>query len=50
MNFINYKLFGCNLDAPTASSFIQARDKIRQDTFHILFNLFNEKARNKKTA
>ena len=46
----HYKLFGCQLDTPTVSSFIQARNKIRQDIFHILFNLFNEKAGNKKTA
>lgn len=43
-----YKLFGCNLDTPTVSSFIQARDKIRPDAFHTLFNLFNEKARKPK--
>lgn len=38
-----YKLFGYNLDTPTVSSFIQARDKIRPDAFHTLFNLFNDK-------
>ena len=43
-----YKLFGYNLDTPTVSSFIQARDKIRPDAFHTLFNLFNEKTRKPK--
>ena len=40
-----YKLFGCNLDTPTVSSFVQARDKIQPDAFHTLFNLFNERTR-----
>lgn len=43
-----YKLFGCNLDTPTVSSFVQARDKIRPDAFHTLFNLFNERTRKPK--
>lgn len=43
-----YKLFGYSLDTPTVSSFIQARDKIRPDAFHTLFNLFNEKTRKPK--
>ena len=43
-----YKLFGYNLDTPTVSSFIQARDKIRPDAFHTLFNLFNDKTRKTK--
>ena len=29
-----FKLFGYNLDTPTASSFVQARSKIRPDAFH----------------
>lgn len=36
-----YKLFGYHLDTPTASSFIQARDKIRPDAFRSLFDSFN---------
>ena len=43
-----YKLFGYNLDTPTVSSFIQARDKIQPDAFHTLFNLFNEKTKKPK--
>lgn len=43
-----YKLFGYNLDTPTVSSFIQARDKIQPDTFRILFNLFNGRTRKPK--
>lgn len=43
-----YKLFGYNLDTPTVSSFIQARDKIKPDAFHTLFNLFNERTRKPK--
>lgn len=43
-----YKLFGYSLETPTVSSFIQARDKIRPDAFHTLFNLFNEKTRKPK--
>ena len=43
-----YKLFGYDLDTPTVSSFIQARDKIKPDTFHILFNLFNVRTRKPK--
>lgn len=43
-----YKLFGYNLNTPTVSSFIQARDKIRSDTFHTLFNLFNGRTRTPK--
>lgn len=38
-----YKLFGYNLNTPAVSSFIQARDKIKPDAFHTLFNLFNER-------
>ena len=38
-----FKLFGYTLDAPSASSFIQARDKIRPDAFHSLFDMFNIK-------
>ena len=34
-----YKLFGYNLDTPTVSSFIQARDKIKPDAFHTLLML-----------
>ena len=29
-----FKLFGYNFDTPTASSFVQARSKIRPDAFH----------------
>ena len=43
-----YKLLGYNLDTPTVSSFIQARDKIQPDTFRILFNLFNGRTRKPK--
>lgn len=43
-----YKLFGYNLNTPTVSSFIQARDKIRPDAFHTLFNLFNDKTKKQK--
>ena len=43
-----YKLFGYNLDTPTVSSFIQARDKIKPDAFHTLFNLFNDRIRKTK--
>lgn len=43
-----YKLFGYSLETPTVSSFIQARNKIRPDAFHTLFNLFNEKTRKPK--
>ena len=43
-----YKLFGYNLDTPTVSSFIQAGDKIKSDTFHTLFNLFNDRTRKPK--
>ena len=43
-----YKLFGYNLDTPTVSSFIQARDKIKPDAFHTLFNLFNDRTRKTK--
>ena len=38
-----FKLFGYKLDTPTASSFVQARSKIRPDAFHTLFNMFNER-------
>lgn len=37
-----FKLFGYKLDTPTASSFVQARRKIRPDAFRTLFNIFNE--------
>lgn len=40
-----YKLFGYNLNTPTVSSFIQARDKIKPEAFHALFNLFNDRTR-----
>ena len=43
-----YKIFGCNLDTPTVSSFVQARDKIKPDAFHTLFNLFNDRTRKHK--
>lgn len=43
-----YKLFGYNLDTPTVSSFIQTGDKIKSDTFHTLFNLFNDRTRKPK--
>lgn len=43
-----YKLLGYNLDTPTASSFIQAREKIKPDAFHTLFNLFNGRTRKPK--
>ena len=43
-----YKLLGYNLDTPTVSSFIQARDTIQPDTFRILFNLFNGRTRKPK--
>lgn len=42
------KLFGYNLDTPTVSSFIQARDKIKPDSFHTLFNLINGRTRKPK--
>lgn len=38
-----FKLFGYKLDTPTASSFVQARSKIRPDAFRTLFNMFNER-------
>ena len=38
-----FKLFGYKLDTPTASSFVQARSKIRPDAFHTLFDMFNER-------
>ena len=38
-----FKLFGYKLDTLTASSFVQARSKIRPDAFHTLFNMFNER-------
>lgn len=41
-------MFGYNLDTPTVSSFIQARDKIQPDAFHTLFNLFNDRTRKSK--
>ena len=31
-----FKLFGYKLDTPTASSFVQARSKIRPDAFYII--------------
>lgn len=40
-----YKVFGYKTNAPTVSSFIQARSKIKPDAFHTLFNMFNEKTR-----
>ena len=43
-----YKLFGYNLDTPTVSSLIQARDKIKPDAFYTLFNLFNGRTRKPK--
>lgn len=43
-----YKLFGYNLNTSTVSSFMQARDKIKPDAFHTLFNLFNERIRKPK--
>ena len=43
-----YKLFGYNLYTPTVSSFMQARDKIKPNAFHTLFNLFNERIRKPK--
>ena len=36
-------LFGHTLNAPTVSSFVQARDKIRPDAFYTLFKRFNSK-------
>ena len=36
-------LFGHTLNAPTVSSFVQARDKIRPDAFYTLFERFNSK-------
>ena len=38
-----FKRFGYSLDTPSASSFIQARDKIRPDAFHTLFDMFNSR-------
>ena len=38
-----FKRFGYSLDTPSASSFIQARDKIRPDAFHSLFDMFNSR-------
>ena len=38
-----FKLFGYKLDTPTASSFVQARSKIRPDAFRTLFNMSNER-------
>lgn len=38
-----YKLFGYTPDTPSASSFIQARDKIWPDAFRTLFDLFNSR-------
>lgn len=38
-----FKSFGYSMDTPSASSFIQARDKIRPDAFHTLFDMFNSK-------
>lgn len=37
------KLNDYSIDTPTASAFIQARDKIKIDAFKPLFNNFNEK-------
>lgn len=37
-----------SLETPTASAFIQARDKIRVEAFKILFERFNEKTRRDK--
>lgn len=36
-----FKRFGYSLDTPSASSFIQARDKIRPDAFHTLLDEAN---------
>ena len=36
------------MDTPTVSSFIQARDKVKPDAFHTLFNLFNDRTRKTK--
>ena len=44
-----FKLFGYKLDTPTASSFVQARSKIRPDAFHTLFNMFNERTQKKSS-
>ena len=38
-----YKLFRYTPDTPSASSFIQARNKIRPDAFRTLFDLFNSR-------
>lgn len=38
-----FKLFGYTLDALSASSFIQASDKIRPDAFYSLFDMFNSR-------
>ena len=43
-----FKFFGFNLDTPTASAFVQARDKIKVDAFKTLFDSFNNKTYSKK--
>lgn len=38
-----YNYFGLNVDAPSASAFIQQRQKIKPEAFEWLFNSFNQK-------